>query len=73
MQSQILKLKEELDNNRQELIEFKRKTGVEIEDLRRELQQMKNSTQQGTKMNSVTAKVTSSFPVFRHILVKFRG
>ena len=58
MQAQISTLNEELDNARQELKELKDKSDLGIEELRRELQQMRNSAQQGITVNNDTVQVT---------------
>ena len=58
MQVKISKLKEELDNAQRELKELKDKSDLGIEELRRELQQMRNSAQQGITVNNGTVQVT---------------
>ena len=55
MQAQISKLNIELDNARQELEELKEKGDSRIEGLRRELQEIKNFTQERKAVNNVTA------------------
>ena len=61
MQAQISTLNEELDNARQELKELKDKSDLGIEELRRELQHMRNSAQQGITVNNDTVQVTIPF------------
>ena len=51
LEAQIWKLKEELDDARKELKELKDKSNLTIDELTRELQQIRNSTQQENTMN----------------------
>ena len=64
MKAEIDKLKEELDNAREELQKLKKTSDSKIEDLRKELQEMKNCTPVVIAKN-VTTKVCK----FRMILV----